>query len=397
MTTTDQQTKQEDQTQQKRHGEPSTPTAGTTDPAAFFPHLIPYHSRPKSLPLGALLDMQIPIREHLVMPWLRQKESAMIYAAPGVGKSLFAVSLALAVAGGGNALGIWDAPRAQKVLYIDGEMPLDDIQARVKMLLPSAGGDIEAIRKNLHFQARQHQPYGSIFTDLSTESGRETLLYQTKKAGVELLILDNLSTLATVEDENAASQFNDVVKFLLRMKQEGIACVLVHHSNKTGASYRGSSKLATTFEVIVRLEEVNLKSTDQTDTTRFRLSWDKFRGKKEEGAGVPLDFALEQVLFDSPEESLKVGDLRWVCGRAEDTRLEELVELIRTGEFKNQKELASAFGVSTGAMTTWKAKTITLGYITAEEWAEYLPGTTGRKSGGEGNIKCDESVDSADY
>ena len=278
----------------------TTTTAATS--AAHFPNLLPRHKWPKSISLGALLDMRIADREHLVLPWLRQKESAMIYAAPGVGKSFFAMSLALAVAGGGKALGKWDAPKARRVMYIDGEMPIDDIQGRVKALLPSAGGDFEAACRNLHIEARQHQPAGRVFVDLTDERSREALLYQAKMGGVELLILDNLSTLATVDDENSASEFNDVVKFLLRMKQEGIACVLVHHSNKAGGSYRGSSKLATTFEVILRLEEGELKATDQTDTTRFRLSWEKFRGRKEEGAGVPLDFALEEVLFDSSEE-----------------------------------------------------------------------------------------------
>jgi len=163
------------------------------------------------------------------------------------------------------------------------------------MLLPSTRGDVEAMRENLHFSARQYQSSEIVFTDLSTEEGRGTLFSEAMNAKIELLILYNLSTLATVDDENAASEFNDVIKFILKLKQEVIACVLVHHSNKAGESYRGSSKLATTFEVILRLEESSLKATDKTDTTRFRLSWDKFRGRKEEGAGVPLDFALEQV------------------------------------------------------------------------------------------------------
>ena len=390
------QKKQEKQEQQTDNDRPAA-TQRAADTASF-PHLLPRHKWPKSIPLGTLRKMRIPTREHLVLPWLRQKESAMVYAAPGVGKSLFAMSLALAVAGGGKALGKWDAPEGRRVLYIDGEMPIDDIQNRANMLIPSAGGSLENIDRNLHIEARQHQPSSSVFVDLSTEEGRETLLYRIKNAGVELLILDNLSTLATVDDENSASEFNDVVKFLLRMKQEGIACVLVHHSNKAGGSYRGSSKLATTFEVILRLEEATLKATDQTDTTRFRLSWEKYRGRKEKGAGVPLDFALEEVLFDSPEgETLKRGDLRWVCGRAEDTRLEELVELVRTGEFKNQKELAAAFGVSTGAMTTWKTKAVGHGHITAEEWTQYFPGTTGRKTGGGGRAKDDKCIENSDF
>ena len=40
-------------------------------------------------------------------PWLKQGESAMVYAAPGVGKSMLALTLALGVAGGGMRSITW--------------------------------------------------------------------------------------------------------------------------------------------------------------------------------------------------------------------------------------------------------------------------------------------------
>ena len=55
--------------------------------------------------LGQLLDSEFPDRRHLLSPWLKQQETAMVYAETGVGKSMFAASAALAVAGGGEFLG----------------------------------------------------------------------------------------------------------------------------------------------------------------------------------------------------------------------------------------------------------------------------------------------------
>lgn len=341
---------------------------------AFVPSpagLVPEERRPKSISLGGLLDLKLPKREHLVFPWLRQRESAMIYAAPGVGKSFFAMSLALAVAGGGRVLGNWSASRSRRVLFVDGEMPIDDLQARAAMLLPAAGGYLEALRENLHFEARQYQPAGTIFTDLSSEASRETLLYKIKKARAELVILDNLSTLAAVDDENSAGDFNDTVKFLLRLKQEGVACLLIHHSNKSGESYRGSSKIATTFEAIMRLEAVDRKASDRPETTRFRLTWDKFRGKRDEKSGVPLDIALETAMFDG-EGGIKAGQLQWISTAAEDARIDALLDLVRSCEYRNQRELAGALEVSPGTVNKWKAKAVELRRITLVEWDECL-------------------------
>lgn len=347
---------------------------------AFAPNaadLIPEGRRPKSISLGELLNKRLPKREHLVLPWLRQAESAMVYAAPGVGKSLFALSLALAVAGGGTVLGKWTAPKARRVLFVDGEMPLDDIQSRAEMLLRAAGQglDLEAVQRNLFFEARQYQHAGTIFTDLSDGRSRETLIDKIKRGGVELVILDNLSTLATVDDENAAGDFNDTIKFLLRLKQEGVACLLVHHSNKTGESYRGSSKIATTFEVIMRLGEVSRKATDSPNTTRFRLTWDKFRGERDEGTGVPLDVALQTAAFDG--EGTQAGQLQWICTLAEDTRIEQLLELVKSGEYRNMRELQAALGVSLDTIHRLKNRAVTAGHITEAEWLKHLPGRKG--------------------
>ena len=70
--------------------------------------------------LDDLLELKLPPRDYLISPWLKQFESAMVWAPPGVGKTMFCLSLALAIAGGGEFLG-WKAPKPRKVLFFDGE------------------------------------------------------------------------------------------------------------------------------------------------------------------------------------------------------------------------------------------------------------------------------------
>ncbi|MFD1378908.1 AAA family ATPase [Fodinicurvata halophila] len=101
--------------------------------------------------LGKLLDSEFPERRHLLSPWLRQQETAMVYAETGVGKSMFAASVALAVAGGGEFLGwrpkLREGERGYRVLYVDGEMHIQDIQDRMRVLIKAVPGvDLEAAR-----------------------------------------------------------------------------------------------------------------------------------------------------------------------------------------------------------------------------------------------------------
>jgi AAA domain len=113
----------------------------------------------KAPTLRQLLEITFSDRQHLLFPWLREQESCMVYAATGVGKSMFALSAALAIAGGGEFLGWKSDERANghqwRVLYIDGEMHVGDIQERVRMLMhavPSVNHEKAGV--NLRFIAR---------------------------------------------------------------------------------------------------------------------------------------------------------------------------------------------------------------------------------------------------
>ncbi len=299
--------------------------------------------------IGEILDREFPPREDLLSPWLKQGESALIYAAPGVGKSMFALSLALAVAGGGKFLD-WQAPRPYRVLFVDGEMPMDTIKERTELLLKALPEiDQEVIRKNLHVFARQFQDPSVTFPNLATPEGQAELERQAE--GFDLVILDNLSTLANVEDENASKAFQPIVGFLMRMKQIGQGCILIHHSGKKAATYRGSSMLATTFEVILGLEK--LSGLKAAHGTAFQIKWDKLRAK--------------------PDERIKSWEVwldedHWEYEAAASEEVEILLEALKSGKYVNQKELAEALKWDPSKVTRTKEKAIATGAITLKEW-----------------------------
>ncbi|HWR03792.1 MAG TPA: AAA family ATPase [Humidesulfovibrio sp.] len=299
--------------------------------------------------IGDILDHEFPPRGDLVAPWLKEGESALIYAAPGVGKSMFALSLALAVAGGGKYLD-WETPKPYRVLFVDGEMPMDTIKERTELLLKALPGiDQELIRQNLHVFARQFQDASVTFPNLATTEGQAEL--ERQAVGYDLVILDNLSTLANVEDENASKAFQPIVGFLMRMKQLGQACILIHHSGKKASTYRGSSMLATTFEVILGLEK--LTGLKAAHGTAFQIKWDKLRAK--------------------PDERIKSWEVwmdedRWEFEAAASEEVDLLLEALRSGKYVNQKELAEALKWDESKVTRTKAKAIATGAIDTKQW-----------------------------
>ena len=323
--------------------------------------------------LEELLATEFRPRLYLLSPWLREQESVMLYADTGVGKSMFALSMALAVAGGGEFLG-WKPERKAngepwRVLYVDGEMHAQDIQERALLLLDAIPEiDREAALRNLRLLPRQMQEPGTDFPSITDEAGMKFILERVRRDKVDLLILDNFSTLGEVDDENDASCFNAIQDFLLRLKTTGVATVLVHHANKAGDSFRGSSKLGATFEAVIHLARPAGKQ-DSTGEATFRVEWIKDRTGGAKGKVRPVLAKLTSIpatSFGEPERAV------WEHEAGALDRLEEIKDLMENGNIAWFKEIADFYGVSKPAVTKYIDRGKALGLWTDEDVSRWL-------------------------
>jgi AAA domain len=305
--------------------------------------------------LGQLRSSKFADRRFLLSPWLREQESSMVYAASGVGKSLFAMSAAIAIAGGGEFFGWKPEQRANgkpwKVFYVDGEMHIADLQERGETLIAACPGvNQTAANANLRLFARQDQKDGSLFPLISTEAGMA--FYEDRARHVDLMIFDNFSTLGEVEDENSASEFNAVTEFLLRLKARGVATMLVHHANKAGDNFRGSSKLAATFETIVKLEKPESDTgAGDIDDARFRVAWQKVRAGGRQLRPVMARLVTDQAFGDETGAPAKgtEGQLlgrRWEFVAGELSLYDEMRKGLSEGKFVTPAEIAAFRGVN---------------------------------------------------
>ena len=155
---------------------------------------------------------------------------------------------------GAGFLGFQGADDGVKALVIDGEMDVEDLQQRIDLIVDAVNADQDKVRQNLIIASRQYQPFGRVFPDIATEEWQNEVLRYCKDQGIKLVILDNFSTLApSIEDENSSAKIGKVNSMLLKAKQAEVTCILVHHANKTNGSYRGSSNIAVTLDLIVAL------------------------------------------------------------------------------------------------------------------------------------------------
>ena len=260
------------------------------------------------------IQMQLPSRETILSPWLPAQGLAMIYAPRGVGKTHVALGIAYAVASNTSFLG-WQPPKAHGVLYLDGEMPAALMQERLSALV----------------KTELLAPFKLITPDLQKNAMPDLAKYEGQMMlspyleDIDLIIVDNISTLCRYVKENEADSWRPVQEWALSMRAAGKSVLFIHHAGK-GGHQRGTSKredILDTVIVLKRPEDYKAK-----DGAVFEIHFEKARGF----LGTDAQ-SFEAQLITKPNEPIQ-----WVTRPLQDGSYEQVVHLANKGH--SQKEIA---------------------------------------------------------
>src|ERR1700746_2191395 len=101
---------------------------------------------------------------------------------------------------------------------------------------------------------------------LGTEDGQQAI--DPLLEGVDLLILDNLSTLCTTGSESASDAWVPMQNWLLGLRRKGITVLLVHHAGTNGRQ-RGTSRREDALDAVIALRRPEDYSPDEGRDFRF--------------------------------------------------------------------------------------------------------------------------------
>jgi hypothetical protein len=182
-----------------------------------------------------LQHMDVPKREFVLEPFFKTADFGLISAQRGVGKTWLGYSIARGVSQG-TAVGPWKCPKARRVLLVDGEMPLDLTKERDKQF---AVAESNPNLLFLHHQVLFDRAREDL--DLTSLAVQDALEQVCVTKGIDLLILDNQSTLLRGISEKDPDAWNVILPFLLRMNRRGIAVLLIVHAGRNNQA-RGHSR-----------------------------------------------------------------------------------------------------------------------------------------------------------
>lgn len=297
----------------------------------------------EALDAHALALMQFKMRDVILDPWLHTQDLCMVFAARGIGKTHFALAVAFAVATGGT-FAKWSAPKARKVLYLDGELPGAVMQQRMLMHCP----DREPEPDYLRIFTPDLLPEGRLMPDISTLEGQAAVDHMIQDA--EVVFVDNLSCWARSGRENEAESWLPIADWILSLRRRGIAVVMVHHAGK-GGQQRGTSKREDLLDVVIGLSRP--KDYDPTQGAVFVTEFTKSRGLTGEAVE-----GLEMQLGGTDDRAT------WTFRTVESSTYDRVVALAKEG--LSQSEIANELELNKSNVSRHMRKARELGDVQPE-------------------------------
>ncbi len=275
--------------------------------------------------LKDFMEIDFPVREPMLSPWLTVSSLHIVYASRGVGKTHFSLGVAQAVSTGGQFLH-WNADKARKVLYIDGEMAGSSMAERLKGLYKNTDG----IPLKLFTPDLVHE-----MPDLGTIEGQDSINDACEWA--ELIIVDNLATLTRSCNNNEDKVWLDVQSWAIRLRAKGKAIIFVHHSGKNGEQ-RGTSRKEDVLDTSIELRHPT--NYDESEGCQFELQFRKSRGLH--GEDVQRTYA-------------SLTDGIWSFRPLEKENYERVIDCFEKGMLL-QKEIANEIGISQSQVSRYIRK-----------------------------------------
>lgn len=265
------------------------------------------------------IKLLFPVPKMIIDPIIPEQGIAMMYAQRGTGKTYLSISVACIAACGQTMFeNRWKASQENKVVFIDGEMPANRLQDRLKGILHSL--DCKLSQKDLLTIITPDLQERCV-PDLATKEGQKKIEDQYLK-DAKLLVLDNQSCLFRTGKENESAGWDSAQEWFLSLRRQGISVLLIHHANKNGQQ-RGTSKKEDVMDTVIALRRP--EDYDPSEGARFEVHYEKarhFYGEAAEPFEVQLKeqdnrffWAVKELTEDSETQTIAMLDQEGISYR----------------------------------------------------------------------------------
>ena len=233
-----------------------------------------------NLTVAAWLKKKIPPRDHLLGGVMCTTSRWFVFGETGIGKTLLAMDMGGAIAAAITFLK-WPGQRKARVMYLDGELPMETFKERIELLAKRYGADLQFYGYNREDLGDDGMP------PLNTELGQVWLRREIAAIKPDLIIFDSIMCLliGSMLDESTWMPMRPFIRWLT---SNHIAQVWLHHANDNGKSF-GDKTREWEMDTVVFLSRP-IGEDGEPDDTAIKLEFRKARLRTAANAGqfLPL-------------------------------------------------------------------------------------------------------------
>jgi len=218
----------------------------------------------------------------LLQPWLKEGQTTILYGNYGSGKSLLSIAVSYMLGlrdyeTDEAEIGTWLVKNPTGTLYIDGELGEQEMEERIKGF-EWLGKQSGKYRIQVLSLPEYQLDTGDSFSLSDRENQIKVIHWLEKHPNYKVVVLDSISTLFNLEEENSNSEWNNKVNpFIRDLRALKVACLLLHHAGKDSKKgLRGASSMGAMAHNIFRLTPHRFKDPDKGEAW-FTLTKDKQR------------------------------------------------------------------------------------------------------------------------
>jgi len=237
-----------------------------------------------ALTLLEFVERKYPPAEYLLYPLVAKEKIIQIWAAPGIGKTLFSLELACALANGQNFLKYewWNKSKPIPVLYVEGEMSAIELQERVNHTIERYRNENIEFNYNLFKIAPLREQLNNKFDPLNIQLGQKRLELQLEQITKQfnqrpIVFLDNVSCLTNFQEKDG-KEWNSLMSFLIRLRSLGYTIIFLHHATKEGSTSSGSNAKERPVDMEIKLSEPEKWERQEIpNATQIKVEFRKWR------------------------------------------------------------------------------------------------------------------------
>jgi len=292
-------------------------------------------------------DLEPP--DYVMGAWLTTTSRTLLVAPTGLGKTNFAMALAIAVAAGGDFLH-WSGCRPCKVLYIDGEMSRRVLRQRLADAVARLGSQPAG------FFALSREDVDDM-PPLNTAGGQayiERII--ASKGGIDLIVFDSIMCLL-VGDMKDGEMWASVMPWVRALTKRKTAQIWVHHTGHDATRSYGDKTKEWQLDNVVYLEPAEHPEA----RICFNLS---FRKGRERTDANDNDFRSARVMLHADVWSSDGGT---AGGRAHVSPLGRKFFGALTDAIAGDRLATTVAGRPATTLDSWKNECVRLGLIDPAE------------------------------